>query len=289
MAAGPAVRTKGPLPDLTHRGAWRLPNGCRTDPSGDQRKEKQPGQDAFVVRPVGGRSSMVPLDPIWNAARADLVIATESGDPDLFLWEHSVRVARSAQQIAALPVVRKQAPDESAVVAAALYHDAGWAVRWREGTAKRTEILVRPTPEPHREQGASMMEQSLAEVITADSLERASSAIRTINDYEIPTIEGQIVTEAENLEEFGLISLWTAVRRGMLDGKGVETVIETWRRRKEYRFWEAFLADSFRFDRVREIGKERLAKLERMMEELEEQQQGLDLQPAPEAKRRGRV
>lgn len=218
-------------------------------------------------------------EAIWNRARADLVVALKSTNQDVFLWEHSVRIADNARRIAGLPVVQQAHPDEAAVLAAALYHDADWITRLEGGEIRREEMLVRPAPETHREQSALMMERSLAKLLPADTLARASEAIRTLHDREIATIEGQVVTEAENLDEFGLLCLWPIIRRGALDGKGVQAVLDTWRRRKEYRFWDARLADSFRFAPVRAVAKRRLEQLERVMAVLAEQQQGSDLHP----------
>lgn len=220
---------------------------------------------------------MVNIEPIWNRARVDLTIATELGEPDVFLWEHSVRIAKSSQRIAEMLQLQGQLSDIPAVVAAGLYHDAGWAVRFSAGEVKRTEILIRPSTENHRELGAVLLEKSLSNLLSAESLERAALAVRTLNDREIPNLEGQIVTEAEHLDEFGVISLWPTVRRGTVDGKGIRAAIETWRRRKEYQFWAARLNDSFRFPLVREVARTRLARMERVLEDLNAQQLAEDI------------
>ncbi|MBU0718240.1 MAG: hypothetical protein KJ749_08335, partial [Planctomycetes bacterium] len=91
-----------------------------------------------------------------------------------------------------------------------------------------------------------------------------------------------IVAEAENLDEFGLQVLWPLIRRGAQDGKGIEAAIGTWQRRKEYQFWTARLADSFRFAPVRELAERRLAAFDQMMAELERHHEGEDLRQAIE-------
>ncbi|MGB2987209.1 MAG: HD domain-containing protein [Phycisphaerae bacterium] len=220
---------------------------------------------------------MMQLDAIWHHARTDLVITNEHGDQDLFLWEHTVRVTRNARRIATLPTVQAASPDEAAIIAAALYHDAGWITRLQEGEIERAEILCRPASEAPCEQGAAMLERRLVKLLPADSLARASEAIRTLNDREIDLIEGQVVREADNLDGFGALSLWPTIRRGAVDGKGVQAVIDTWHAQKEYRFWKARLRDSFQFAPIRALAEKRLKKFERFMEELEQQHQGADL------------
>lgn len=217
-------------------------------------------------------------DAIWNLARADLLISTERGVIDAFLWEHSTRVARYASWIAKLPEVHASSPDELAVLAAALYHDAGWVVRLRDEEIRHEEIFVRSQSESQIDQGARMLEESLAELLPPDSLARALRAMRAAKDRESDSIEGHIISDAENLDEFGVISLWLLVRRGVWEGKGVEAAIETWRRKSEYRFWEARLRDSFRFAPVRELAEKRLAGFDEFMCELAAQHQAADVE-----------
>ena len=217
------------------------------------------------------------LEVIWKRARADLVITTLRGDPDVILWEHSVRVAQTAQHIARLPMIQSQRPDEAAIVAAALYHDAGWITSIRERTVDRMEVLCGPLSEADQDQGAMLMESSLAELLPKESLNVAGRAIRDVRNRSSELIEAQVVAEADNLQEFGVVSLCSAIRRGAVEGKGVQALLDTWRRRKEYQFWTARLNDSFRFEPVRELARRRLEKFELLLEELEEQHTAADV------------
>ncbi len=223
---------------------------------------------------------MVDLDSIWNRARDDLIIVTESGDQDGFLWEHGDRVARWARQIARFPAIQQRSPDEAVIVAAALYHDAGWITRFHAGEAGRLDILIKAVPDNHYEQSASAMERSLADLLPQQTLRRASDTIRAIGDRATRLIEAQVIADAEALGEFCLLALWPAIRRGAFEGKGVQTAIDTWRRRKEYQFWTARLNDSFRFAPVRDLARARLARYERAMRDLEEHNEGTDIRLA---------
>ncbi len=228
-------------------------------------------------------------DAIWKRARADLLIPIPRGEADVFLWEHSARVAKTAQTILTLPEVRVRTSDEIAVVAAALYHDAGWSARCRSGETERTEVLLGTLTEGDREEGARMMEHSLAGLLPPASLDRAGRAVRTYHERTTEVIEGHIVADAKNLQEFGLLSLWPAIRRGLLDGKAVQAVLDTWHRKQEYQFWSARLQDAFHFDSVREVARRRLADLERFMSELEQQHSVADVFPTLQTTRSAHV
>ena len=210
-------------------------------------------------------------DALWNRARADLVIASDRGHEDVVLWEHSVRVAGNAGRIARIPEVLAKSPDETAIAAAALYHDAG--------EVRRERVLLSPLSDKHRERGAEIMERSLRKLIPRPSIASASRAIQTLQKRRIHAIEGQVLTEAENLEEFGILALWATVRRHIVEGRGVQSVIDTWHRRREYSFWDARLNDAFRFEPVRAVARKRIEKLDRAMMDLEEQHLGNDLTP----------
>jgi len=220
---------------------------------------------------------MADLDKVWIKARDDLTVMTDAGDEDPYLWEHSARVATSALAFASLDSLKSRKPDIQAVTAAALYHDSGWAVRFRAGEIRRGEILVRQQPEMHREQGAAQLEASLVGLLPAETLRRAADAIRMMGDREGGSLEAWVVSDADNLDDFGPLALWRAIRRGVLDGKGVQSVIDTWRRRTEYQFWAARLNDSFHLAEVRAIAEARFTDYERMMEALEQHHTAVDV------------
>jgi hypothetical protein len=217
-------------------------------------------------------------DALWHRARADLLLPMEHGELDVFLWEHASRVARTAQRIMLVPEVRTAALDEMVVCAVALYHDAGWAVRVRDDELDRREVLLRPPGPLHYEQGAMLLEKSLSKLLPRPALLRAADAILALADRQTNIMETKIVSDANHLDEFGMLSLWPAVRRGAVDGKAVQSTLETWRRRQEYRFWVARLADSFHFASVRSVAERRLSIYEQFMSVLEAEAGGEDLQ-----------
>jgi HD superfamily phosphodiesterase len=217
------------------------------------------------------------FDTIFNRARADLVLRTERGEEDVFLWEHSVRVARNAELIASFTGDNPDTPDLRALVAAALYHDAGWIARVRTGAASRADILLRPLEVGDREYAAEFMQQSLAPILRPETMAKAVVAVREHPQRDSASIEAKTLAEAEALEEFGFHALWIAIRRGVSEGKGLQSTLETWRRRREYHFWDARLNDSFRIAAVRDVAEKRLQALERFMNDLRDQCDAVDL------------
>jgi hypothetical protein len=221
-------------------------------------------------------TTLANLESIWRQARTDLVI-DERGLQDVFLWEHSARVARTATLIGSLPGVVAHPLDELALTAAALYHDAGWVVQYREGLLTRSEILGRATSDLQRELAAAMVEERLGHLLHGPSLETAVLSIRRMNDHAVTVPETQVLAEAANLDDIGVLSYWQSVRRCSNEGKGVQVAIDTWQRQKEYHFWEARIADAFRFEVVRELARQRLQKFGEFMDLLAYQHGGRDV------------
>lgn len=220
---------------------------------------------------------MANQSPIWECAKRDLIFAGNDGNQDVFLWEHAQRVAWNARLIAKLPGVPARKIDSAALEAAALYHDAGWACQFREGTVNRFEILCRPTSDLQRDLAAALLTESLSDHLKPRSLETAAILVRQLNDRHMRAVEAQILSDADMLDDIGSLALWNMIRRQTFDGKGVETTLQTWRRQREFRFWEARINKSVRFESVKQIAVRRLEQIDQIMSALARHHVGDDL------------
>ncbi len=205
---------------------------------------------------------------LWKKAEADLCLGLSSSALDKLIWEHSVRVARTAAAISSLPELEDRAVDRRGLSAAALYHDAGWVLQFRAGEAIPRDLLLRPTCEVQRELAAAWVAERLHDLIPERSLEIASGAIRHCNDRQSTMIEAQILAEAENLDEIGPQAIQLMIRRQMADGKTLVDMVQMWQRQEEYHYWQARIKDSFRFEPVRRIATQRWQSLRRFMADL---------------------
>jgi hypothetical protein len=223
---------------------------------------------------------MIELEEIRNRARQDLVIVTDLGFEDVYLWERSVRITASAARIAQLPDLAAYSLDPVALEITGLYHDAGWISQYQDGVVTREQIGCKLTTPVQRELGAALMERSLQDVLPADTLQYASDAIRSLNDHNVAIFEAQLVAEAENLDAFGALALWHLARKHAHEGRGLEAAIETWEAQKQYGYWTARINDSLRFEAVKRIAQERLAVFDRAIKRLTAHHRGEDISTA---------
>ena len=222
---------------------------------------------------------MTQREQLWQCARRDLVLCTPEAREDVFLWEHSRRVAANAVRLASLPEVATGGSlDAIALEAAAWYHDSGWAFQYREGEVKRAEILARPTSVHQRELGAKLLGESLGAHLRGGPLESALNAILRMNERPSATPEAQILCDAESLDEIGNLSLLAMLRRHAWEGKAIDEAVRTWKSQREFKFWEARINTSFHFEVSRRMAVDRLARLDQILHEIARLHTGEDLE-----------
>jgi HD superfamily phosphodiesterase len=206
-------------------------------------------------------------EAVWKRAESDLLVAVGAGKGDPVVWEHSSRVACLALKTAQLPEVNGSRIDRNALVAASLFHDAGWVVQARKQEIPRSELISRPTNDAQRELGASLLEQ-IGRSLGEASLRTAVRAVREFGSKSTPHLEAQILAEADNLDQIGPQAVWLIMRRHAGEARGIEAILEAWHRQQEYHYWEARLRECFRFDATRRLAQQRLEAVERFMNDL---------------------
>jgi len=220
---------------------------------------------------------MLQSEAIWQRARNDLAIPTEQGQSDLFLVEYSERIARSGLAIARLPSPASEAPDETAVLLAALYHESGWVRAVRDQPSWRRKVLTRNQGEDHYERGIAYLKRRMQSDTEPDTLQRAADAIHALGKKDHESVEARILADAVALDQFGVVSLWQAIRRGLEEGTGVQSVLDRWRRRNEFRYWDVVMKENIYFPEVREIARRRLERFAGLMDQVAIEQSGGDL------------
>lgn len=218
------------------------------------------------------------LEAVTARARELLTLHVD-GATDLSLWEHSERVAQSAELLARLPEIGTDRPDADACTVAALFHDAGWAVQYQQGIVQRWQLLSRPTSDVQRELGAAALIETVGRVLPQETVEIATEAIRHLNVRNTSLVEARVVAEAEALDEIGLLFMLRQFRQYQAEGRPLEQLLKTWLRQLEYRYWDARIND-LKFQVTRRIARERLHAVEQFMHAFARDREAGDLRAA---------
>ena len=210
-------------------------------------------------------------ETIQALARLDLVITDDQGHQELFLWEHSQRVAHCAVEgVPALIGAEADGLDLLALGAAAWYHDVGWAIQCRQGLIPPVDLCNRSTTPTQRELAAELMRSRLADALPADKLDAACQCVLELAERTPSSLPAKVLADADKLDQMGPLLYWRILRRHALDGRGLQGAIETWQTNKQYRFYEAQI-EATHFDPVRELARQRLGEFDHFMEQLARQ------------------
>jgi HD superfamily phosphodiesterase len=223
---------------------------------------------------------VTPLSSVLTRAKESLIVREGAESADLWLWEHSERVMNLAQMLALLPEIGPERPDQTIVAVGALFHDAGWAVQLRQGRIDRWHVLSRPTNDLQRELGAGELRRLLSGVLDAEVIDTAAEAIRQCNDRYTTMVEAQVLAEAENLDEIGLMYVLRQFRQYQAEGRPLEQLILSWSRQLEYHYWDARINDCLRFPTSHRLARERLKVVEQFMSALAGDREAADLRRA---------
>jgi len=240
---------------------------------------------------------MSELDIVIQSAQQVLSIQTPTGRPDNSLWDRAQRVVRNLEHICRLPELLETSSqiDLFCLTAAAYFCDAGFTQLANPNGSGLTGTLPNGSAQDVRLSSV----EALAEVLNTDNLRRLSTEIVTerlgsilpapktdkINRIIIESgnrftnmTEAMILFDARNLNDIGTVGIFNEFRRCLIHGKAVTDVLQSWKRKIDYRYWQARLKESFRFETVRGIAARRLATAEAFMKQLSIENSARDLE-----------
>lgn len=217
------------------------------------------------------------VERLLPLARQLLALPLGESHRDWWLWEHAERVMHLTQQLADLPETGGAEADRTALAAAALFHDAGWALEVHQGRVAHWQVLTRPTNEIQRELGAAMLLEEAGHLLPATTARLAADAIRQCNDRRTSLREALILAESEALDEVGTTYVLRQFRQYQAEGRPLQQLVDTWRRQREYRYWDVRLAEGFRWETTRRLARARLDAVDAFMTALQRDLRGDDV------------
>ncbi len=216
---------------------------------------------------------------IKNVAEQNLTIKTPTCKTDTSLLDRAERLVRNTELICKLPeVARLELPmDRLSLYAATYFCDSGYArLLWSHNSM----IAMNPgnaTEESTDKLCEQLMRRSLGHILSSSELEKSINIIKESKGRFTEIAEAMILSDARNLDDMGLVGIFSENRRYAFEGKGIAFAVDSWQKKIDYKYWQARLKDSFRFESVRQIAANRLKQAESTMEWLKTESQSLDL------------
>lgn len=213
---------------------------------------------------------MPDLDTIQKIARKTLTLPALSGGPDNWLWDRSLRILRNTEHICRLPELAEKAIaiDRFCLAAAVYFADSG-LVRFLKGQkASKQFVSADVTSSELCNLSTQTVSDVLADILSASRIDKINTIISESFNRFTDVTEGMILSDGRGLEELGAAGLIGGLREHFIHGKGVSEMLESWKRKVEYGYWQARLKESFRFEGVRRVAEQRFAAVEALMNQL---------------------
>jgi hypothetical protein len=223
---------------------------------------------------------MSELDIIREIAQQILVTPTLKGTKDNSLWDRTQRLVRNVEHICRLPEIAKAnfQIDRSCLIAATYFSDAGFA-RYAdaEDTSARL-VLADVSNEDLADFSTQIVTDKLAGSLPGPKIDRITKIITESTDRFTKLPEAMILSDARNLDDMGAVGIFNEFRRYVIHGKGASDALQSWKRKIDYRYWDARLKESFRFESVRKLAAQRFGAAEYFMNQLSAENAARDLE-----------
>jgi hypothetical protein len=226
--------------------------------------------------------NMSEIDVIRDIARQCLTVSTLSGTVDNWLWDRTQRILRNVEHVCRLPeLVAADIPiDRFCLIAATCFADSGFAhYADLEDTGARL-VLADVSPSDLRDFSTQVVSDKLAGALAGAKIDKINRIIIESGNRDTDMTEAKILSDARSLDDMGAVGIFNEFRRYVFHGKGVADVMESWKRKVDYRYWQARLKESFRFETVRKLAVQRFAATEYFMTQLKIENTAQDLEDA---------
>jgi len=223
---------------------------------------------------------MSEIDVIKQIARQALTVPAIAGTADNWLWDRAQRLVRNSEHICVLrELTDSNLPiDRFCLIAATYFCDSGFA-RYVDAKDTCARLVMADVSEADlRNFSNQIVADRLSSTLKGPKIDKINRIISESGNRQTKMTEAKILSDARSLDDMGAVGTFNEFRRYVVHGKGVSDAVESWKRKVEYRYWQARLKESFRFESVRRIAARRFATAEYFMCALAEENSAKDLE-----------
>ena len=192
-----------------------------------------------------------------------------------FRYHHGVRVMKYCQKIAKYPRFKNENINLDALLIAALFHDIGKI----EAVDKNGQLIYGNYGGiSHDSLGAKIAPKYLEKYVKDKELIDLICLIISEQESKItPTrIESKIIKDADRLDHYGVLHLWSSITHANYHNKNIEGLKEFWEGEEGKKKYEANFS-KFNFSEVKTIAEKRFKNLAKTTELMFNEYEGSDL------------
>ena len=218
---------------------------------------------------------MPEFDVICQIAQQTLIVPDSSGTCGNWLWDRTLRIVRNIEHICRLPEPAQQAIsiERLCLITAAYFCESGLS-RHATGPLNIPDI----SDADLCNLSAKTASEKLTGILTETQINKISKIITESCNRFTDMAEAMILSDGRNLEDMGAAGLLHELRQHIMNGKSISEILESWKCKIQYGYWQARLKESFRYDAVRQMAEQRYNTMKHFMDQLAVENTLCDLQ-----------
>jgi hypothetical protein len=222
---------------------------------------------------------MAEMEMIKKFAEQIMLVPGKMGLVNTWLWDRTQRIVRNIETIYQLPEIAGAniAIDKFCLTASAYFADAGFTNYIGIETVEAGLVLADINTRDLREFSTQIVSEHLSEILDQSKISKINKIIIESNNPLAEMHEAVILSDGRNLEDVGVIEIFNEFCACGVHGRGVGEQLESWKKKKDYKYWDARLKESFHFDSIRKVAAQRYNQAERLMTQLAIEDSGKDL------------
>jgi len=223
---------------------------------------------------------MSELEIARNFAKQALTAPTITNNLGDILWDRAQRLVRNVEYICQLPELASSGPqiDRFCLIVATYFSDAGLAHYPGAKNTIARAALSNTNGDELLDFSTQVVEDKLAGCIDRTRIEKINRIITESGNRFTRMVEAMILSDAHNLDDMGATGIFNEFKLFVSNGKGISNALQSWKRKTDYRYWQARLKEGFRFEQVRKLAEQRLSAADYFMNQLKVETQAQDLE-----------
>jgi len=223
---------------------------------------------------------MAEMDFLRDLAKKTLTVPIPSTKLDHYFWGRAQRLVRNVEYICQLPeIINANLPiDRFCLIAATYFNDAGLADQFKKEKNGTKFSVNGGNDDELMDICAQVVEEKLQPHLDQARIKKIIRIIAESNSHLTRMTEAMILSDARNLDDMGTTGIVNELRRYIIEGKCVSDLLQIWKRKIDYGYWQARLKESFRFQAVRKVAEQRLSTAKYFMNQLEAEIKAEDLE-----------
>ncbi len=215
---------------------------------------------------------MTDNDEIKMIAKQVLRAPAFDGQTDNWLWDTADRIERNVNAICQSAEIQRAnlAIDLFCLKAAVYFFQTGLI----QAAGSKDALYLDPAEIARL--STLVVTEKLVKVVDTKRIQKINDILIQTCEKTTRLNEAKILSDAINLDDIGSVGVFNQVRDGALQKKSISQLINNYKKKADYGYWQARLTESFHFKNTAKIANKRFAIMNTFMQNLEKESSSLD-------------